>query len=441
MADSKIQKTGGLLDQWKLLAEIISDKRTRKSHIQIAQIVIDRQKHEHGNGQASVRYLEQGTGLSKWRIGKATADLAEWGYVTRRPGVGTRPSEFTVVSWPSVRVQRDTNQPLLVSESGGTGCPSPEGHYEPLVSESGGTNPAYVNGLQAGLREAESSVGAATPPHAAGLAPASGETPPGRESVPDTPAGGFPELWDAFSLKLTNTKPKARAAYERLAPNAGLHASMVEAAARLHAHYEEHNTERRYRIQCHNWINASGWEDDLPIVYADAKSAAISKVRGKAKPADKPTPPAKTRQPAAPITARVTASEIVAIGGTKELRFTATDVNGVEHERAIVLEHDDMHRQSEGQKQFALLQRAAGLEEILDSGELHGRTIIITEDGFAAPTTRPDDEPPLPTRDEPQRQPPVSDESPHDFAARMAATLEGSTWPAWMDDEYEEDAA
>lgn len=429
------------MDQWKLLAEIISDKRTRKSHIQIAQIVIDRQKHEHGNGQASVRYLEQGTGLSKWRIGKATADLAEWGYVTRRPGVGTRPSEFTVVSWPSVRVQRDTNQPLLVSESGGTGCPSPEGHYEPLVSESGGTNPAYVNGLQAGLREAESSVAAATPPHAAGLAPASGETPPGRESVPDTPAGGFPELWDAFSLKLTNTKPKARAAYERLAPNAGLHASMVEAAARLHAHYEEHNTERRYRIQCHNWINASGWEDDLPIVYADAKSAAISKVRGKAKPADKPTGKATMPAKAAKrITARVTSAEVVTEEGGGELRITATDCDGLAHERIITLEHHDAETQSEGQRQLAKLVHAAGLQHIEDSAELLGRTIILTDDGYAAPTTRPDDEPPLPVRHEPQRQPPPPGESPSAFAARMAATLDGGAWPEWMGDE-QDDAA
>lgn len=442
MADSKIHKTGGLLDQWKLLSEIIADPRTRKPHIQIAQIVIDRQKEEHGNGRASVRYLERGTGLSKWRLSKATTELAEWGYVTRRAGAGTRPSEFTVVSWPSVRVQRDTNQPMLVSESGGTRCPSPEEHYEPLVSESGGTNPAYVDGLQAGLREAESSVGAATPPHAAGLAPASGETPPGRESAPDTPAGGFAELWDAFSLKLTNTKPKAKAAYERLAPDAGLHASMVEAAARLHAHYEEHNTERRYRIQCHNWINASGWGDDLPIVYADAKSAAISKVRGRAKPAKptgKATMPAKA---AKRITARVTSAEVVTEEGGRELRITATDCDGLAHERIITLEHHDAETQSEGQRQLAKLVHAAGLQHIEDSAELLGRTVILTDDGYTAPTTRPDDEPPLPSKPEPQRQPaPVeAQESPAAFAARMAATLEGRTWPAWMGDEYEDAA-
>lgn len=54
MVGGKIQKTGGLLDQWTLLSEIIADKRTRKPHIQVAQVVIDRQKHEHGNGCATL---------------------------------------------------------------------------------------------------------------------------------------------------------------------------------------------------------------------------------------------------------------------------------------------------------------------------------------------------------------------------------------------------
>ena len=434
MSDTKQRtaKPGGLLDQWNLLTEIITDERSRKPHIQIAQIAIDRYRAEHGNGRASVRYLA-----------KATAELAEWGYFTRRPGIGTRPSEFTP-SWPSVRVQRDTSELVLVSESGGTGCPSPEGHYEPLVSESGGTNPAYVDGLQAGLREAESSVGAATPPHAAGLSAASGETPPGRESAPNSPADSFTELWNAFNLKLTNTKPKAKAAYEKLSPDAGLHAAMVEAAARLHAHYKEHATERRYRIQCHNWINARGWEDDLPIVYTDAKSAAISKVRGSAKPAlQKSDERAKPRQPAAPIMVRITSADVVKTGGTTEVHFTATDEDGVEHQHILALEHDDMEAQFAGQRLFARLVHAAGLEQVEDTSELLDRSIIITEDGFTAPTIRPDDEPPLPVKPDPVRYAvpaptTAPDESPRDFAARMATSL-GAGWPAWMDTEYAED--
>jgi hypothetical protein len=121
-----------------------------------------------------------------------------------------------------------------------------------------------------------------------------GETPPGRESAP------FMELWKAFNLKLTNTKQKAKAAYEKLSPDGDLHATMVEAAARLHAHYEQHNTERRYRIQCHSWINARGWEDDLPIVYTDAKSAAIARGaarKGKPEPGWSETPPAPEPDP------------------------------------------------------------------------------------------------------------------------------------------------
>ncbi|MGY4428268.1 hypothetical protein ACVWWO_000745 [Bradyrhizobium sp. F1.13.1] len=411
MADSRIEKTGGLLDQWTLLSEIIADKRTRKPHIQIAQIVIDRQKREHGNSQASVRYIERGTGLSKWRISKATAELAEWGYFSRRPGAGTRPSEFTATSWPSVRVQGDTKHPTLVSESEGTQCPSLEGRCEPLVSESEGTNPAYVDGLQAGLREAECSVGAATPPALAGLEPA----------TPETPPGGFVELWDVFNLKLTNSKEKARAAYDRLAPDAGLHATMVEAAARLHAHYEEHGTGRQYRIQCHNWIKARGWEDDLPIVYADAKSAAIAKVRGSAKPvqrydeADRSVRPgAKAPEPAeegemgrrrsstidaaeaaeherklsaaaieigVPRGASVTivSSAVVSRGDDTwlELKTNRGDV-------AVLIEGPNEAIQAEGQEHLGRLCSACGFDKIGDSSDLHGKSFIVDRGTFFA---------------------------------------------------------
>lgn len=449
MANSKIHKTGGLLDQWTLLSEIIADPRTRKPHIQIAQIVIDRQKEKHGNGRASVRYLERGTGLSKWRLSKATAELAEWGYFTRRPGIGTRPSEFTAISWPSVRVQRDTSELMLVSESGGTRCPSPEGHYDHLVSESGGTNPAYVDGLQAGLREAECSVGAATPPHAAGLSAPSRETPPGRESATDldAPAEGFAGLWDAFDLKLTNSKPKAKAAYGKLAPDAVLHATVVKAAARLHAHYEEHATERRYRIQCHNWINARGWEDDLPIVYADAKGAAISKTRGSAKPiVASPTTstPAKPK-PAVRTTARITSADVVKEGDTTKLRISARDGHGSEHERILLLEDDDAESQFEGQRQLARLVHAAGLEQIDDSVDLLGRTVILTgnTDVFAAPTTRPDDEPPLPTRPEPVRYAKPSAAPPVSRARELspAEEAERADYDAWYEASLRDNAA
>ncbi|UPJ69870.1 hypothetical protein [Bradyrhizobium sp. 187] len=411
MADSRIEKTGGLLDQWTLLSEIIADKRTRKPHIQIAQIVIDRQKREHGNSQASVRYIERGTGLSKWRISKATAELAEWGYFTRRPGAGTRPSEFTATSWPSVRVQRDSKHPTLVSESEGTQCPSLEGRCGPLVSESEGTNPAYVDGLQAGLREAECSVGAATPPALAGLEPA----------TPETPPGGFVELWDAFSLKLTNTKAKARAAYDKLAPEASLHATIVGAAARLHAHYEEHAIERRYRIQLQNWITARGWEDDLPVVYSNAKSAAIAKLRGSAKPVQrydeadrsvrpKAEPPELAeeddmgRRRSSTVDAAEAAEHDRKLSGAAieisvpsgvplTVVSTAVEKRGgdtwmaLQTDRgrvAVLVEGSNAPLQDAGQEHLQRLAYACGVDAINDPAELHGTSFMIALSTFAA---------------------------------------------------------
>ncbi|WP_157158541.1 hypothetical protein [Bradyrhizobium sp. WSM1253] len=277
------------------------------------------------------------------------------------------------------------------------------------MSESEGTNPAYVDGLQAGLREAECSVGAATPPALAGLVPA----------TPETPSGGFVELWDAFSLKLTNTKAKARAAYDKLAPEASLHATIVGAAARLHAHYEEHATERRYRIQLQNWITARGWEDDLPIVYSNGKSAAIAKVRGSAKPAQRYDEADRGER------SRAEAPEPAEDGEMGRRRSSTVDAaEAAEHERklsgtaieigvprgvsvtivssAVVSRGDDTwlelktnrgdvalliegHRealQEAGQAHLMRLTIACGNFD--DSAELHGKSFMIARDTFAA---------------------------------------------------------
>jgi hypothetical protein len=164
---------------------------------------------------------------------------------------------------------------------------------------------------------------------------------------------------------------------------------------------------------------------------------------------------------------------VVEDGGIAELHFTATDDVGAEHQYVIVLQHDDAETQFAGQRELAKLVNAAGLEQIEDSAELMGRSIVMTGESFTAPTTRPDDEPPLPVKPEPVRYADTvsehSIEPPADYGTkawerRYTARQVGNAarkqwdkahpqmfedtlppppddWPEWLDAEFEQDDA
>jgi hypothetical protein len=85
---------GSLLSQWWSLGGIIRDKRTSGRHVKAAWVIIDRFVKSYGNSRASLRYIERATGLGRAAVVRACRELTEWGYVERRVGSGTRPSEY-----------------------------------------------------------------------------------------------------------------------------------------------------------------------------------------------------------------------------------------------------------------------------------------------------------------------------------------------------------
>jgi hypothetical protein len=100
-------------------------------------------------------------------------------------------------------------------------------------------------------------------------------------------AGGFDELWATYRFK--HDRAKAKVAYAKLDPSPELHAELCAAAEAWADHYETNGIEPRWRVRLHNWLTGEKYLEDTPQVYADAKSAAISKTRGSAKA--KPTKP------------------------------------------------------------------------------------------------------------------------------------------------------
>jgi hypothetical protein len=88
-------KIGGLLDQYKLLCAVIgSDWATRLDH-KVASIVIDRYRHKHGNGRASLLYLHRATGATCQNVIASLRRLTSHSVINvARRGIGTRPTEY-----------------------------------------------------------------------------------------------------------------------------------------------------------------------------------------------------------------------------------------------------------------------------------------------------------------------------------------------------------
>lgn len=397
-----------------------------------------------------------GKAISIQNIASGNRDLTDWQYLFEdEKGKGRRGSRYSI-NWQLLELASRGQFPVSVHPIDDATSVHPVGDtaVHPVgdaksasVHPASDKDPTTQTRLQDGATSSSNgSAAPATPPHAAGLAPASGEAPQGRASatVPDaqaevTSAGGFEEFWNAYAHK--QQRAKAKAAWAKLDPSPELASAIIAEAIRWAAHYAEHAIEPRWRVMPHNWLVGENWLQDLPIVHKDAKSAAIVNVRGRAKPTSTMEP--KPAKPAVRTTVRVTSADVVKAGSTTELRITARDGDGFEHGRILLLEDDDAESQFEGQRQFASLVHAAGLEQIDDSADLLGRAVIITEDGFTAPDIRPDDEPPLPVKPEPVRyanpEPTnTPNESPRDFAVRMATSISAG-WPAWMGAEYEED--
>jgi hypothetical protein len=439
MADSKAHKPGGLLDQYNLLGAIIDASWATRLDHKVARHIIDRYYPKHGNGRASLRYLERATGASRPNVIASVRRLAEQGAIVLvRQGRGTRPSEFSLnFEFSSSGIADDTtstNEPSGIARdtSGGIAHDTSGGIAHDTSTASSGIaddtesyllNPAYKAEIQ---KDRDDTRPPTAPPHGDGLA----ATPAGGTAVEELASAkpAFELCYRTYAC--LKGKREARAAWDAL-PAEVDRAAVIKAAAAWLASWKAQGKPDAPRKHLATWLKEERYDEDAPTGFQKIE-------RGKAKPkATKPASakPTKPRQPAAPITARITASEVAGGWGETELRFTATDEAGVEHEHVIALEHPDAETQFEGQRQLAKLVHAAGLEQIIDSAELHGRTIIITEDGFTAPTNRPDDEPPLPVKPEPVPLP-KPESKPLTEAEEAAIKARVATAPPMPRDDY-----
>ncbi|WOH55371.1 hypothetical protein [Bradyrhizobium sp. BWC-3-1] len=248
----------------------------------------------------------------------------------------------------------------------------------------------------------------------------------------------FEAVWRAYDY--AKGKKEARAAWAAL-PAEVDRTAVIKAAGAWQASWDAQGKPDAPRKHLATWLREERYDEDPPRGF---KKVERAKTKTKAGPTTSTTAkPAKRAIRTTATTARITSVDVVKTECATELRLEFTDGDGAVWDYIIPLEHNVQEKQENGQRLFTRLGRATGLEPIDDFAELLGRTVILTGDdaAFAAPTTRPDDEPPLPVKPEPERlanpaPTTMPNESPRDFAARMATSL-GAGWPAWMGAEYE----
>ena len=210
--------------------------------------------------------------------------------------------------------------------------------------------------------------------------PAGGAVPASADGAPE--AVGFGEFWRAYPAgkRVSAQKPKARAAWEKLAPDAGLRALIVAKAEELAEHHTRHGTELRWIKTPANWLSEAGWEDDLPAVYAKSKAEAGTPKPKAEAVATKPKPSKASNDNRAAerqwrqLTINGATVDKHDKGSVLVLALLADD--GTTITEKIICEDASEDVQRIGQKQLGRLQTAIGIEDLDDERQLLGLSFL-----------------------------------------------------------------
>jgi hypothetical protein len=223
--------------------------------LKVGWVIIERFMRAKGGGRASVRFLQQATGLSGRIVVQACNELVDWGYCSRMIGIGTRPTEY-VPSWATVSpmcsakpVDASVSQECNASAS--PMCNANDDSASPMCSEYLLTVPADKPMYRkAGVNDF--------------AAPAGGGLSASAEAAPEAAKeDGFEQLWRAYDFP-GDDKDKARAAYRRLCPDAALQAKLTESANAWCESWKAQNNPEAPRKYLYKWLAEKCFEKDAP---------------------------------------------------------------------------------------------------------------------------------------------------------------------------------
>ena len=384
----RLPTPGSLEAKMKLLALLPYDERARRKHCLVFGFIVDWWHKDYGDALASSRFvaskleerrhqIPNGKGLSAPQAHVVMADLADWGFLVKARGKGRWANRY-IPNWSlvcSANSEGICATPVgnaIGATSIGNDCASASGSTNRVCATTGGNEDPFTRPGQRpgdGLNGNHNSHAALSGNGAPAFA---GAVPEGARVVPEAQSG-FEEFWAVYPKKIK--RAKARAAYEKVAPDADLLALIVEKAKELAAHHKEHETDFKWIKEPANWLAGECWEEDLPAAYGKPEPKA--EPERKAKAAEKPTSlvPANSNVPiprSAWQRVEIIATDVVGTNGNSELVATMSTAAGERVVDRITLEHASQESQEAGQKQFEQLRWAAGLGVIEDTADLHG---------------------------------------------------------------------
>lgn len=398
-AEPRIPKPETLEAKFKLMTVLPFDARIRRRHMVVFGFVVDWFHSKYGDALASVRHVAEmlkerdpsGAGLSTSYVHNSLSELVAWGYLRCEAGIGKRASRY-VPNWDLVCTVRSVH-PVVDATSVHNGVDTDvhpgvdtnRSSVHPVLNEDPSTGPGYQTRE---LVEWDVFDAPASPPPPGGL----GATGAGGAS-----GDGFTSFWLIWPRK--HGKKKAEAEWKKLDPEQQVRAA--DEAARWASHYRHNATPMKYVAEPANWLRDERFDEDLPLVHADRKGAAISKAKANVPSKTKPEPDDYEVEeeiecehepvvelpmindvgmfsPRGVFTATIVDSRVQALRDVGKSITLTLEIEDDRIEHTFFYEANDYRQQERGVAFLCQLRDLAGLDDIEDTDQLHGLCVSAT---------------------------------------------------------------
>ena len=369
-------KPDSLENKFKLMQLVPFDKRMKRKHILVYGFILDWFHSKYGDALASSRHVLAelkerdpfGQGLYMGDVHSALTELVAWGYLSQEKGAGRRASRYVPVWSIFDSVQKSPNateDEISVRETPNTSVREIQNATGDSVQKSPNEDPSTP------IRSQDPETGKDGHDCAAPVAP---PLAPLERAKAETAQGGFEELWKTYFPKRgQGDKKNARAAYEKLAPDAGLHANLVESASAWFEAWAAQGKPDAPRKHLDTWLTDEHYECDPPTAFKPKERKAKVDT-----PAKAPRREAEGTDMQTVRTVDIVDAGVDESGGNIVLTLTFSERDRPKSWRhSIVLQHSDREKQENGQKEFQALCRAVNVIDPQDSADFVDQPVVI----------------------------------------------------------------
>lgn len=366
--------------QFHLLRLASFHPKTTKADIAVLAEIIQRYHGKFGNGWASHEHLGSMTGVHKASVIRAKRNLEQLGFITivqagRRGSATVYQPNFSLIPKKGSRDATETKGSTLATETNGLGS---SGDTKTPEYGSIDATPSYLPDRPT---KAESQIDriectAPVAPPADGL----------MATAAGTAQEWFEDVWKAYDHR--QRKADARAAYNKLSPDADLHATIVAGATAWRASWAAQGNANAPRFTLAKWLEREEWECDPPTSYKPKER------RAKPSAVDRPAPANNNKATIGSPTAWPTGwhnGEFTCANAVEEGTEVYVDLTflagpgphfGKEFMHRFFVQSSVKTKQDEGIRYLEDLSEAVGLSsKIEDSDELIFKPLRVFADG------------------------------------------------------------